>query len=194
MARTVRSSVAPACDSTSAAPETELEQGAGKKGRLEMRGARWRCAVRLSWRRAPRCDGSVRDAAPRPLDDSPRGRPALAAAGSPARSRAGCQLYWMRLTATSFRLGSGVDFEHVDRVRRLALRLARESGISAPRDLEVVEVAALLHDVQVSAASARAVRRGRVSPLGALAACGPRGRRRRHRRCRHRRRYCCRLV
>jgi uncharacterized protein len=36
------------------------------------------------------------------------------------------------------------DFKHVDRVRRWALRIAKEEGFE---DLEMVEVAALLHDI-----------------------------------------------
>jgi len=36
------------------------------------------------------------------------------------------------------------DFKHVDRVRRWALRIAEEEGFE---DLEIVEVAALLHDI-----------------------------------------------
>lgn len=38
----------------------------------------------------------------------------------------------------------GHDFKHVDRVRRWALAIAREQGYA---DLELVEAAALLHDV-----------------------------------------------
>jgi uncharacterized protein len=36
------------------------------------------------------------------------------------------------------------DFKHVDRVRRWALRIAKEEGLE---DLEIVEVTALLHDI-----------------------------------------------
>ena len=36
------------------------------------------------------------------------------------------------------------DFKHVDRVRRWALRIAEEEGFE---DLEIVEIAALLHDI-----------------------------------------------
>ena len=39
------------------------------------------------------------------------------------------------------------DFKHVDRVRHWALRIAREEGFE---DLEIVEVAALLHDIGLS--------------------------------------------
>mmetsp|Transcript_8548 Transcript_8548/g.27242 ORF Transcript_8548/g.27242 Transcript_8548/m.27242 type:complete len:227 (-) Transcript_8548:176-856(-) len=42
------------------------------------------------------------------------------------------------------------DFEHVERVRRLALRLAREvpEDLSSDEDFATVELGALLHDVQ----------------------------------------------
>ena len=38
------------------------------------------------------------------------------------------------------------DYAHIERVRRLALRIAREEGLGAEA-LEVVELAALLHDI-----------------------------------------------
>lgn len=39
------------------------------------------------------------------------------------------------------------DFLHVDRVRRSALRIAQLEGVSAPADLTVLELAALMHDI-----------------------------------------------
>ncbi|KAA6425400.1 MAG: hypothetical protein FRX49_04893 [Trebouxia sp. A1-2] len=44
------------------------------------------------------------------------------------------------------------DWSHIDRVRKLALALAREEGIAvlqaAAENLELVEIASLLHDIQ----------------------------------------------
>eukprot|EP00762_Andalucia_godoyi_P007561 ANDGO_00808.mRNA.1 Uncharacterized protein YpgQ len=39
------------------------------------------------------------------------------------------------------------DFDHIDRVRNLALRLAYEEGVSEEVTLEVIHLAALLHDI-----------------------------------------------
>lgn len=38
------------------------------------------------------------------------------------------------------------DFAHVERVVKMAMRIAEDEGIVDPEDLEVVELAALLHD------------------------------------------------
>jgi uncharacterized protein len=54
-------------------------------------------------------------------------------------------MHWMS-AAASPALHIGHDFKHVDRVRRWALRIAQAEGL----DLEVVEAAALLHDIGLS--------------------------------------------
>ena len=46
----------------------------------------------------------------------------------------------------------GHDFEHIKRVRNWALKIARAEGCE---DLEVVEAAALLHDIGIPAANPR---------------------------------------
>jgi len=46
------------------------------------------------------------------------------------------------------------DFKHVDRVRSWALQIAREEGYE---DLEVVEIAALLHDIGLGCAEKRSM-------------------------------------
>lgn len=38
------------------------------------------------------------------------------------------------------------DFSHIDRVRKMALHLAKQEGLATAEELRLVEVAALLHD------------------------------------------------
>ena len=38
------------------------------------------------------------------------------------------------------------DFAHVERVRKMAMRIAQEEGVVDPKELEIIELAAWLHD------------------------------------------------